>query len=189
MIRTSKLALFVVLLVSSTVAAGKDKKEDAAPPGCHWQDVPAVKMHLSVPDGWQFRDTSSGSSKSYEVIPAGPGLENSKARYLLEVHRKISKTEVVTKAREFVEAVRSAGVDSQPLEQQTNGAMTFFSSYANYIPNSPGAIGLGVVVSSAANSRTGTLYTMRFNIPLSELEAVAPLGNNLFQTIRLDDEF
>ena len=45
-----------------------------------------------------------------------------------------------------------------------------------------------VAVSGTANVRTGTLYTVRFDIPADEVNLIAPLGNSLFRTARLDDE-
>jgi hypothetical protein len=189
MVSPTKLALLTLLTIPLGVVAEDKENSQPAPAGCHWQAIPAVKMQLPVPDGWRFREVSTGPVLSYEVAPAGPGLENSKARYRLEVQRGLKSEDAVAKAREFVESVRSAGTDLQPLEKQTTGVITYFSSFATYTPGTPGAIQLQVIVSSAANSRSGTLYTMKFNIPVDELELVAPLGNKMFQKVRLDDTF
>ena len=45
-----------------------------------------------------------------------------------------------------------------------------------------------IAVSAIGNSRTGTLYRIRLDIPEPELAAVAPSANKLFRTLRVDDE-
>jgi hypothetical protein len=186
-----RVFLFVVLIslcLIGTVALGSTE-EPAAPDGCHWQNIPAVKVHLAVPNGWEFRDVSEGNSKSYEVRPAGPGFEKSKTRYQLVVRPHGKKSQVVEMAKSFVESGRAAGQTALPLDEQKSGVMTFFSSSVTYTPEVPGATGMVIGLLSAANARTGTLYTVRFSIPLEEQDLVAPLGNKLLQVMRIDDEF
>lgn len=162
--------------------------EHTAPEGCHWQPIPEIKAHLAVPDGWQFEKVASSDVLIYEVRPAGPGFEGIRARYRLEVRRGTSKADVVDRARSFVESVRAIATEAQPLEEQHIGVLTLYSSFGHLVPTSESSPALTAAVSCAANSRTGTIYTMRFDIPVNELDVVAPLGNHLFRELRLDDE-
>lgn len=182
--------VLAIVTLAGTIVSGlaADDGPDPAPPGCHWQAITILKAHLAVPDGWEFRDTSTHSLLSYEVRPAGPGFKNARSRYRLEVRRGVDKSEVVKKAREFVESARTGATEAQPLEEQQVGVLILFSSFATYDPHRPGVTAVSVAISSAANTRTGTLYTVRFDIPSDEVERVAELGNQLFQKMRLDDE-
>jgi len=162
--------------------------EKPAPEGCHWQSIAELKAHLAVPDGWGFRNVSSGEVLVYEVRPAGVGFEDVRALYRLEVRRGTSKADVVMRARDFVESMRTAGAEAQPLEEQQVSVITLFSSFVQFAARAEGTPPLTAAVSSAGNSRTGTLYTMRFDISANELDLVAPLANHLFRELRLDDE-
>jgi hypothetical protein len=178
--------------VSSVKDVGHDQVtrggEKPAPEGCHWQSIPELKAHLAVPDGWLFKKVSSGEVLIYEIRPAGEGFQGLRALYRLEVRRGTSKSDVVARARDFVESVRAAGAEAQPLEEQNISVLTLYSSFVRFAPTTEGTPPPAAAVSSAGNSRTGTLYTMRFDIPENELEAVAPLANHLFRELRLDDE-
>jgi hypothetical protein len=178
------LSLAVAVLVPPLVA----KEKDPPPAGCHWQSIPVLNARLAVPDGWQFRDTSTGMSLSYEVRPAGPGFENAKALYRLEVSRGNKKAEVVSKAKEFIESARASAATAESLERQENGALTVFSCSVTSAPDHPGALPVSTALSAAANSRTGTLYTVRFDVPSDEVVKVTPLGSQLLHTMRLDDQ-
>jgi hypothetical protein len=96
---------------------------------------------------------------------------------------------VEPRAREFVETARATATDAPPIDEGQAGHLTLFACAVTYAPEHPGAAGLTSALSAAANTETGTLYTVRLDIPLDEVDRVAPLGNRLFQTIRLDDTF
>jgi len=174
-------------LVTPPIAA-KEKDKIPPPAGCHWQEIPVLKAHLAIPEGWLFRDTSAGLILSYEVQPAGPGLENAKARYRLEVRRGIKKADVVTRAREAIEAARTGAADSQPVDQGAAGALTIFSSTATFAAGAAGGGPVSTALTAAANERTGTLYVIRFDVPADEVDRVSPMGQKLLQTLRLDDD-
>jgi hypothetical protein len=159
-----------------------------APAGCHWQSLPEIKASLAVPDGWQFAAVSSDQVLSYEVRPAGPGFEQTRSVYRLEVRLATPVASVRARAKEFVENVRKGALEAQPVDEQQVGVMTGFSSFARYAPRPGSAAPASVLAASIANTRTGTLYKIRFEIPVEELERVGPLGSALFQAYRLDDE-
>lgn len=181
------LEILVAVVITSAAAVRADDKP--APDGCHWQDLPEIKAHLAVPDGWHFRRVQSENSLIFEVEPTGHGLpQPSRSRYRLEVRLHTDSRTVVERAREFVENARTGATAAQPLEEQTIGVVTVFSSFFEYDPAVPLAPRRTAAMSAIANSRTGTLYLVRFDIPVDELEAIAPLGNALFRTARIDDE-
>jgi hypothetical protein len=182
------LTLLAATLVP-TPAPAKKKDEPPPPPGCHWQAIEILGAHLAVPDGWKFTDTSAGLLLSYEVRPAGAGFENTKSLYRLEARRGLKKSDVVPRAREFVETARATATDAPPIDEGQAGHLTLFACAVTYAPEHPGAAGLTSALSAAANTETGTLYTVRLDIPLDEVDRVAPLANRMFQTIRLDDTF
>jgi hypothetical protein len=185
-IGTSRIlpALLLLILGASHLTLAQEEP----PQGCHWQPIPELKAHLAVPDGWLFKNVSSGEVLIYEVRPAGTGFEGVRALYRLEVRRNTRKSDVVARARDFVESARAAGVEAQPLEEQHVSVLTLYSSFVRFASKGDGAPALSAAVSSAGNSRTGTLYTARFDIPENEIEMVAPLGNHLFRKYRIDDE-
>jgi hypothetical protein len=189
---TSRRILAVTLLLSALLAAraqARRKDDPPPPPGCHWQAIEILGAHLAVPVGWQYRDTSEGPLLSYEVRPAGAGFENAKSLYRLEVRRGLKKADVVPRAREFVEKARATATDAPPIDERESGHMTLFACAVNYAPEHPGAVALGSALSAAANRETGTLYMVRLDIPLDEVDRVSPLADKLFQNIRLDDAF
>lgn len=185
-------ALALALLASAVALApahAKKKDEPPPPPGCHWQPIEIVHANLAVPDGWQFKDLSSGMQLAYEVRPAGKGFEDTKSVYHLEVRRGLKKSDVVPRAREFVEAARATAMDPPPIDEQQAGHMSVFACAVHYAPGTPGVAYLSSALSASANTETGTLYTTRLDIPSDEIDRVSPLANKLFQTIRLDDAF
>jgi len=177
------LLLTVCSSAPGTLAGGK-----TAPDGCHWQSIPKLKAHLAVPDGWQFKQLKSSDALIYEVRPAGGGFEGAKAHYRLEVRLRTKPEDVVARARAFVEDNRAKSLEPPPLEEQQVSTLAMFSCFVRFAPSSDGSPALTAAVSSAGNSRTGTIYTIRFDIPENELDLIAPLGNSLFREMRLDDE-
>jgi hypothetical protein len=183
--REGLILILVVLLAATRPVRGAD---DPAPERCHWQAIPELKAHLAVPDGWLFQRLEAGDALAYEVRPAGTQFEAIRARYRLEVRRGLDKTKVVEMARSFVESIRAFAVEAQPLEEQHVSTVTLYSCFVTLARPTPGAVQPTAALWSAANSRTGTLYTVRFDIPSDELGVVAPLANHLFRNLRLDDE-
>ena len=148
-----------------------------------------MKAHLAVPDHWAFTEVPSGDSLIYQIVPAGPAFDvPSRARYQMVVRRDLNPEVVVEHARQFVEAVRQAGFPIDSVETQKLGVLTMFASVVEFGDSESGDHESTVAVSALANYKTGTLYTIRFDIPASELALVAPLANSLFRRIRLDDE-
>lgn len=146
-------------------------------------------MELVVPDGWQLRSLHEGDSLVYEVVPAGPQFSRpSQARYRLEVRWKLAPGAAAGMARSFVETFRRGADTAQPIEEQTKGVTSAFSSVFKYAPAVSGAPGMTVAVLAIGNTRTGTLYKIRFDIPDDELALVAAQANDLFRTFRIDDE-
>jgi hypothetical protein len=180
------LALVTCLLAS--VLGATD--EPAPPPGCKWQEIPEIKVSIALPEGWQFRQLSKkGSILVYEVIPAGPNIAaHSKARYELRFQRLAPVSSAVTRAKEQVKNALATAADSTPLEEESIGVVTLFASVGHLSPDASGMPQLIVAVLALGNARTGALYTIRFEIPSVEADAVLPLGNALFRAIRVDDD-
>jgi hypothetical protein len=93
----------------------------------------------------------------------------------------------VGKAQAFMESARASATTANSVEQEALGALTVLSSSVTRAPGAPGAGAVSTVLRVAANPRTGTLYTVRFDIPSDELDRVSPLGTELLQNMRLDD--
>lgn len=185
---TKRLVPAVVVLFAVGSILDTARAEDPAPDGCHWQPIPELKAHLAVPDGWLFEKVSTGDILVYQVKPAGQGYEGLRSVYRLEVRLNTNKADVVERAREFVESLRTGAIEAQPLEEQEVGVLKLYSSFSHHAPRTEGSTAMSVAASSVANTRTGTLYLVRFDIPSNEVEVVAPLGNHLFRSGRLDDE-
>ena len=186
--RALPLALFFLMILGYSFG----RADDQAPPpsGTRWKAIPEIKANLALPNGWQFRKLpSTPKILIYEIVPRGPGIPtHSRSKYELKVEKDVPRAIVVFKARNYVEAIRAQAVESEPVEEQTKGVMNLFVSVAHLEPDASGAPQLTVALAAIANSRTGTLYTMRFDIPAAELEAVETLANQLFRHIRVDDE-
>ena len=183
--RYAYLALGCVLIAGLGLAA-----EDNPPPeGCHWQPIPELKAHLAVPDDWLFEEIDVEGALVYEVRPGGPVFESpSQSIFRLTVQKGLEPERVAEMARDFVESARDAGMPNEAMEEQTLGVMEVFVSVVLLASSETGVHETTVAVSALANTRTGTLYTTRLDIPVAELQDVAPLGNKLFRTIRVDDE-
>lgn len=164
-------------------------EEPPAPPGCHWQPIPKVKVYLAVPDGWTFRTIGEGEDASYEVLPAGPAFKTTpEARFKLSVSRK-KPDEAVALARGFVQSISSGSSESAPIQENTVSVIKTFATVARYAPSIAGVPRQYVAASAAANNSTGALYTIRFDIPESEWQSVWAQGVLVFSGMRLDDEF
>jgi hypothetical protein len=107
----------VAIIVMAIVALRNAGAEEApAPDECHWQAIPEIKAHLAVPDGWLFEKLVGNDVLIYEVRPSGPQFKGVRARYRLEVRRGVAKSEVVARARGFVQSVRTAAVEALHLK-------------------------------------------------------------------------
>jgi hypothetical protein len=190
MIRKSPRVLFAWLAIACLGGAMVAQAEEPpAPPGCHWQPIPKVKVYLPVPDGWTFRTIGEGEDASYEVLPAGPAFKATpEARFKLSVSRK-KPEEAVALARGFVQSISSGSSESAPIEEHTVSVMRTFATVARYAPGIAGVPSQYIAVSADANSSTGAVYTIRFAIPESEWQSVWAQGVLLFSWMRLDDEF
>jgi len=186
--RRVAIVLLLVMIPGYTFIRAEDQA--AAPSGTHWKAIPEIRAKLALPDGWRFRKVrSTPRVLVYEVVPKGPGIPaRSRSRYELRVEKRVPAGIVVFKARNYVEAIRAQAVEADAVEEQTQGVMALFVSVAHLEPDASGAPQLTVAAAAIANSRTGTLYTMRFDIPASEFEAVESLANQLFRHIKVDDE-
>ena len=192
MTSTPQRILAVTLLLAALLAAraqARRKDDPPPPPGCHWQSIEVLGAHLAVPEGWLYRDTSEGALLSYEVRPAGAGLENAKSLYRLEVRRGLKKADVVPRAREFVEKARATATDAPPIDEREAGHMMLFACAVSYAPEHPGAVSISSALAATANRETGTLYMVRLDIPSDEVDRVTSLADKLFQNIRLNDAF
>src|SRR6202012_5981837 len=109
----------------------------------------------------------------------------SKSRYRLEVRLKTDKATVVERAHDFVARALAGASAAQPLAEQTVGVMRAFSSFVQYSPAVQVAPSISTALSALANTRTGTIYTVRFDIATDEQAKIADLGNALFRTIRI----
>ena len=173
----------VVALGFATISVGNEKRP--APPGCHWQSIPELKAHLAVPDGWLFEQIASQDGLVYQVRPPAEELAS---RYRLEVRTGVDTSAVVGEARDFVDGPRNSGAEAEPLEEQTKGVITAYSTVVYYRPLVAGAPAITVAYLALGNSRTGTIYKIRLDIPADEVDRVLPAANHLFQNIRVDDE-
>ena len=81
-----------------------------------------------------------------------------------------------------------AATAAESLDEQKIGVMRAFSSFVDNAPAGESGAHVGAALSALANTRTGTLYTTRFEIAADEQAKIAPLGNLLFRTVRIDDE-
>ena len=181
----------VLALVACLFAAVLGATEEPAPPpGCKWQEIPEIKVSIAVPEGWHFRELpKKGSILVYEVVPAGPNIPaHPHSRYELRFQRLEPAGSAVTRAKEHVQNAVVTAVDATPLEEESIGVVTLFASVGQLSPDASGVPQLIVAVSALGNARTGALYTIRFEIPAGEAEAVLPLGNMLFRAIRVDDD-
>jgi hypothetical protein len=162
----------------------------AAPPGCYWQEIPEIQVAIAVPEGWRFRELpKKGGILLYEVVPAGTGApEKPQSRYELRFQRIDRAANAPVRARDHVSNAVAASVQDSPVDEQSIGVMTSYSAVGYLSPDSSGVPQLIVAALAIGNAKTGALYTIRFEIPSSEAEAVLPMGNVLFRTIVVDDE-
>ncbi len=184
-----RITLPLALLIGAS--SGFAAVADGPPPdGCHWQRIPEIKATLAVPDGWQFRKAADqGQRLLYEVIPAGAKApRDPKSRYQFRVQKGVTKETVVSRAKGFVEGALKNASRADALDEQARGVISLFAGVGYFDPDSAGIPRLTVAAASLANSRTGTLYTIRMDIPAGELEAVSPLANALFRNITVDDD-
>lgn len=183
-LRRSAIILGALMLLSLPVTG-----ENPAPQGCHWQELTELNAQLAVPNDWSFRRVPSSGVLVFEVIPGGPAfLTASRSKYRLEVHKHQDPATVLSRAREFVESAVKTAFVTQPIDEQHMSTITLFSSAAQFLSPLDNTPLLTVVVSAAANSKTGTLYLVRFEIPAGEESRVAGPGNHLFQRMSLDDD-
>jgi len=181
------VAVVICLLAASRVGSAV---EGPAPEGCHWERIPEVKVTLAMPDGWVFRKVSDATNLLvYAATPGGPDAPaNPKTRYELRIQRGLPPKSVVLIAKTFVESALAGSAETAPVEEQQRGVMSLFAGVAEIKPNLVGVPQLTVAASSLANARTGTLYTIRIDIPADELQAIQPRANAIFRTITVDDE-
>ena len=184
-----RLVMVTVIFLLATSYLGM-ATEAPAPEGCHWERIPEVKVTLAMPDGWQFHKVSGEKNLLvYAAMPGGADAPaNPKTRYELRIQRGLPPKSVVLMAKTFVESALAGSVEAAPVEEQQRGVMSLFAGVAHVKPDLFGASQLTVAASSLANVRTGTLYTIRIDIPAGELQSVQPQANAIFRTITVDDE-
>ena len=175
-----------IVLTSLPSPAG----EPPPPDGCHWQEISEAQVTIAVPGGWKFRKLPGAKDLLvFEVTPAGPHApRDSKSRYELRIRRRTPAATVVQTAKDFVEGFLKDAVEATPLEEQRQGVTSMFAGVAHLGPVLLGVAQRTVAACSLANSRTGTLYTVKIEISAAELEAIMPLANAIFRVISIDDE-
>jgi hypothetical protein len=180
-----------IVVAASLLPAGLRASGRPDPPaGCQWKEIPEIKVHVALPDGWRFRRLPDKDDiMVWEVLPAGSGIPAlTQSRYELRFERLARRDATVARAKQHVENAVAAAVESTPVEQEVIGDVTLFASVGQLMPDAAGVPQLIVAASALANSKTGALYTIRFEIAAGEAPAVLPLGNALFRSIRVDDE-
>lgn len=180
-----------IFFAATLLSAGLRADERPDPPrGCQWKEIPEIKVHIALPDGWRFRRLPDKDRiMVWEVLPAGKGVPGlTQSRYELRFERLEKPDAAADQAKQFVQNALAAAVDSTPVEEEKIGTVTLLASVGQLMPDATGVPQLIVAASALANSKTGAFYTIRFEIAASEAEAVLPLGNELFRSIRVDDE-
>jgi hypothetical protein len=92
-------------------------------------------------------------------------------------------------ARTAVDSVASSGSEPASTQEHAVSVLKTFAAIAHKSADSAGGPGAYVAAAATANSVTGALYSIRFDIPEAEWQSVWERGAFLFAGVRLDDEF
>ena len=178
-----------ILLVFLCATVGSAAEAPSPPAGCRWQPIPELKAHLAVPTDWRLETRQLGDALGYEITPPGTGSEPPpRSIYTMVVERHLDPESVIEKARRFVDVARENGVPTGEVALEEFGGMTRFTSVVLMLDSAQEKHEWTFVVDAFANPRTGTLYTIRLEIPVDELPTVAPLATECFNVLRLDND-
>jgi hypothetical protein len=168
---------FMMLRVARVSAA------ESPPPGLHWQELREIRAELLVPDGWLFKSTGDRDHPVYSVMPP-----QGASRFTLSVERKHKPELVIAEAHDIVEAQRKIAKEATPTEEVKMGVMTAYATLLDISPGGTNSIAIRVALTTIGNSRTGTFYMFRFDIPADEWEATWERGRYVMGKFALEDE-
>ena len=153
------------------------------PPGLHWQDLKEIRGRLLIPDGWSFKQVGSAEHLTYIVSPP-----EGKAVFTLTAEKHHKPDGVKAEALAFVETARDRASEATPVEELSMGVMQGFGSLLDFPATASDPGGSRIAITGIGNTRTGTLYMMRFDVPASEWESVWEKGRYLAGKFTLEDE-
>jgi hypothetical protein len=172
----------LVLLVAAPLAG---EEPPAAPDGFVWKKIDSVKAAFLLPKGWYFKeeekDGAYGIFISKENIDTAGEFETG-----MSVHVQRLKKDPAPDRAALLIMQLSEGNEVQRTWRTEQGVLKLFGARIRVTVDPPTFI---EHVLAIGNSRTNTLYFIRFESPEANWNEAWKTGDVMLQDFLLDDEY
>jgi hypothetical protein len=153
------------------------------PHGFTWQEIPELKAAFLKPDGWFFKQESNKGTKAYfitqeDITKSG---EFSTGLTVNVIHLK--KDSAVERGK--------AMIDQMAAQHHVKTWSRVFGPFQEFGCELKDTDASGTIVMQAlnvANPKTNVLYVFTFESPIAEWDAAWKIGQQMMDSLALDDE-
>lgn len=161
----------------------------AADPATTETPLPAIKGSLQLPQGWFMKEDSNDGTYVYQITREKVESENDPftAGLIVSVTTKVPERASMKPSEYAAELLSSTQEDGVgDLKKTTDGPWQIFRTDYQ-IDADTGAIHMANY--AKANDKTGTIYFVTWQSPVSEEDKLAPVREAILSSFKFDPEF
>jgi hypothetical protein len=177
--RFAILAVIFVLFLQPLCAIDLPKP----PLGFTWQEIPEIKAAFLKPNGWFFRHETQKGTEAYFITKEDIGIAGQFQTGLTVNVMHFKKDSAVDHAKALVDNI--AGPRHGTTMSRTVGPFQEFSCEVSDT-DSTGTIRQHVL--TIANPKTNAMYLFIFESPLADWDSAWKSGEQIMDTLAIDDE-
>ena len=174
------LLAFVVALFAQTLNAIDLPK---APSGFTWQEVPELKAAFLKPDGWFFKKENNKGTLAYFITQEDltKNGEFSTGLTLNVIHLKMDSA--VERGEGMIEQMAA-----QHHVKTWNRVVGPFQEFGCELKDTDASGTIVMHALNVANPKTNVLYVFTFESPAANWDAAWKMGQQIMDTLALDDD-
>lgn len=177
--RVVLFALFVAFVAHTLHAIELPK----APSGFTWQEVPELKAAFLKPDGWFFKQENSKGTLAYFITKEDLAKNGEFATGLTINVFHFNQDSAVEHGKALIDQMAT-----QHHVKTWSRAVGPFQEFGCELKDTDASGTIMMHALTVANPKTNTLYLLIFESPVANWDAAWKLGQQIMDTLAIDDE-
>jgi hypothetical protein len=173
------LSLGIAVFTTSLLAIDLPK----APSGFTWQEVPELKAAFLKPTGWFFKQENNKGTLAYFITQEGLSQNGEFATGLTVNVFHFKQDSAVDHGRAVIDQMAT-----QHHVKIQSRAVGPFQEFACELKDTDASGTIQMHALTVANPKTNTLYLFIFESPVATWDSAWKLGQQMMDTLAIDDE-
>jgi len=179
-----RVMLFLLCICSAFHASAAGAIDlPAAPSGFQWQQIKEQKAAFLRPDGWFFLHEEKDGTSAYFITQEDIGKTGGFNTGLTVNVFRLKKDSPVARGKQLIDNM-AAQHHAATLSRDFGP----FKEFACDLENTDASGTTKMHALAVANPKTGTLYLILFESPVSEWKSAWAIGQLIMENLALDDE-